>query len=269
MLTDIFLTEITQTRGLQITQQAAGYSRGLVIQNAFIGANTGCIRVGSSDGVAIRDCQISGQVGITTEDSPSNSSQNVFLENVVFDGNLQPNCNGLIIGGTGAMTGCDFASWDVAVRMYGKGFNISGNRTERNNTAYLLGLDSSTVATFQGTVSAGVLTVTSASGSPIAIGQMLYDGGVNVPPGTTIKSFGTGTGGNGTYNLIGGPSFSVGSAAAMTTIGANAGASGFAVTGGSTEGNWISFDLAGSCSAFSISSLTMLGHPSSNAGDDT
>jgi hypothetical protein len=163
----------------------------LAIQNGNGAPNTGAIRVGSSQGVYIRDCILRGYQCVTTEDSVGSSSQNVLLQNVIFNGAQLSGCGGVVVGGSGAMLGCRFVSCDVAVRMYGNGFNISGNRIERCNTAYLLGLDS---------------------------------------------------GGN------------------------NVGASGFSLTGGTTEGNWISIDFGGSCSGFVISSFSMLGHDLTNAG---
>jgi hypothetical protein len=55
-------------------------------------------------------------------------------------------------------------------------------------------------ATFTGTVAAAVLTVSgSVTGNPIAVGQKIT--GTNITAGTFIASFGTGTGGAGTYNL--------------------------------------------------------------------
>lgn len=52
---------------------------------------------------------------------------------------------------------------------------------------------------FVGSVSGSVLTVTSITFGEIVIGAEFF--GVNVTEGTTIESFGTGTGGVGTYNL--------------------------------------------------------------------
>ena len=47
----------------------------------------------------------------------------------------------------------------------------------------------------------GVLTVTGVTSGTVAVGQTLSDAGNVVAPGTTITSFGTGSGGTGTYNL--------------------------------------------------------------------
>lgn len=67
--------------------------------------------------------------------------------------------------------------------------------------------------------SAGVLTVATITGSPLAVGQIIV--GAGVPNGSYIASLGTGTGGTGTYNLANadGTAFSTVSAEAMTYYG--------------------------------------------------
>lgn len=67
-------------------------------------------------------------------------------------------------------------------------------------------------AQFQGTIASNVLTTTSTIGS-LQVGQTLTGAGVTA--GTTIVSYGTGTGGNGTYNVTSTPN--VTTAEAMTT----------------------------------------------------
>lgn len=114
----------------------------LNVQNGYASGG-GAIRVGSSKQVAIRDVVAAGFISVTTEDSAGNSSKNVFLENC----KLQTSTNGtgttgLIIGGGGAMYGCDFIGSDFGVKAYGKGLHMAGNRIENCNTAYQLGLDS-------------------------------------------------------------------------------------------------------------------------------
>lgn len=52
-------------------------------------------------------------------------------------------------------------------------------------------------ATLTGTVSGSVLTVSAQSVNPIAVGDLV----IGLSPATYITSFGTGTGGTGTYNL--------------------------------------------------------------------
>jgi hypothetical protein len=72
-----------------------------------------------------------------------------------------------------------------------------------------------TPATFTGSITGNVLTVTAfASGAPIAVGQNVA--GTGITPGTTIISLGTGTGGMGTYNLSATPN--VGSEAMTTSV---------------------------------------------------
>jgi Pectate lyase superfamily protein len=115
----------------------------------FSNSNTsgGCVRIGSTIGGAFRDCNFSGYVGITTEDSAGNSSQAILVENCTFvsPGTSTPQEN-LIIGGSGAVLGCDWHDVDTAIRLYGNGLHMAGNRIEHANNAYLIGLDSSGTA---------------------------------------------------------------------------------------------------------------------------
>jgi hypothetical protein len=69
---------------------------------------------------------------------------------------------------------------------------------------------------FTGSIAGSVLTVSAPSGAPIAVGQTIA--GAGVPVGTTITSFGSGTGGAGTYNLSTTAAASVGPEA-MTNVG--------------------------------------------------
>ena len=80
---------------------------------------------------------------LLTEDSAGNSSQNILVENCKFSspGSTLPQEN-LIIGGSGAVLGCDFHDGDTAIRMYGKGLFLAGNRGEQCNNHYLIGTDS-------------------------------------------------------------------------------------------------------------------------------
>ncbi len=52
---------------------------------------------------------------------------------------------------------------------------------------------------FTGSITAGVLTVSAVGSGALAVGQVVT--GAGIPPGTYIASLGTGTGGDGTYNL--------------------------------------------------------------------
>lgn len=107
------------------------------------GATSGAIRLGSTKQGAFRDLQAGGFICITTEDSAGNSSQGIFLENCKMASSTSgAGTVGLIIGGSGAMLGCDFIGSDIGVVAYGNGFQMAGNRIENCNTAYQLGLDS-------------------------------------------------------------------------------------------------------------------------------
>lgn len=56
-----------------------------------------------------------------------------------------------------------------------------------------------TIASFTGVIAATTLTVSGATGSPLAVGQTVV--GAGVAAGTRITALGTGTGGNGTYTI--------------------------------------------------------------------
>ena len=112
---------------------------------SFSNSNTGggCVRMGSTIGGAVRDCVFSGYVAFTTEDSAGNSSQSILIENCKFTspGTSTPQEN-VIIGGSGAMLNCDFSDGDTAIRAYGSGLFMAGNRGEHVNNHYLMGTDS-------------------------------------------------------------------------------------------------------------------------------
>jgi hypothetical protein len=80
--------------------------------------------------------------------------------------------------------------------------NLSG-ATSFTNAAQLietdLAISGAAAAAFTGAITGNVLTVTSPTGSPLAVGQKIT--GATVAAATFISSFGTGTGGAGTYNL--------------------------------------------------------------------
>lgn len=107
----------------------------------------GCIRIGSTLGGVVRECELSGLVGITTEDSVGVSSKNIHIQSCNFGlgagiGGTLADANFIIIGGGGTVQNCALVGSNVAVRAYGSGLHCSGNRTERNNTAWFLGKDS-------------------------------------------------------------------------------------------------------------------------------
>jgi hypothetical protein len=62
----------------------------------------------------------------------------------------------------------------------------------------LIGSPNSAAAVATGSISGGVMTISSTVGA-LAVGQVITGDGVT--PGTTILSFGTGSGGAGTYNV--------------------------------------------------------------------
>lgn len=113
----------------------------LFVENGNSSAGSGAIRLGSTKQGSFRDVTVSGVIGITTEDSAGNSSQNILLESCKIGAN-GTGSRGLIIGGGGAMYGCDFVGSEIGVLAYGNGFYMAGNRIEDCITGYQLGLDS-------------------------------------------------------------------------------------------------------------------------------
>lgn len=113
----------------------------LSISNSHAGSG-GAIRLGSTIGGAIRDCKLTGFIGFTSEDAVGVSSKNINIENCVFSSTFSTGATFIIIGGGGSISGCTLSNTDIAVRAYGSGLSIFGNRSERCNTSFLLGLDS-------------------------------------------------------------------------------------------------------------------------------
>ncbi len=112
------------------------------ISNSF--ATGGCIRIGSSLGAVIRDCVFSAHTGITTEDAVGESSENVLIQTCQFGigSGTVSGAHHIIIGGGGSIQNCAVQFADTGVLAYGSGLHASGNRMERNNTAWKLGVDS-------------------------------------------------------------------------------------------------------------------------------
>jgi hypothetical protein len=91
-------------------------------------------------------------------------------------------------------------------------YNISTSQTVGAGTLYFSG---PTTAVVTGAIATTVLTVSAVTSGTLTVGSIIT--GTNVSVGTTIVSFGTGTGGVGTYNL------SASMTAASTTITASNG----------------------------------------------
>ena len=103
-------------------------------------ATGGAIRLGSTIGGVIRDCILGGFIGITTEDAVGQSSESIYIEGCAISGPGTDGSHYIIIGGGGAIQGCALSGADVAVRAYGSGLHIAGNRSERCNTSFLFGV---------------------------------------------------------------------------------------------------------------------------------
>jgi hypothetical protein len=68
----------------------------------------------------------------------------VHIQNCQFSlgAGTESGSNHIIIGGGGAIECCGIIGSETGVRAYGAGLHCAGNRQERNDTAWLLGLDS-------------------------------------------------------------------------------------------------------------------------------
>jgi len=90
---------------------------------------------------------------------------------------------------------------ETIITALGSGTGGVGTYTVNNSqTVAAETLNSSTIGTrFQGTIAGSVLTVTSVTAGSIYLGQTVQ--GASVPANTVIISYGTGSGGTGTYNI--------------------------------------------------------------------
>lgn len=103
----------------------------------------GCIRLGSTIGGGMRNCTVfAGGAAFTSEDAAGSSSQNITIDDCVFKAPAATGSHSIILGGNGAITGCDMTGIDIGVRLYGGGIAMTGTRFEHVNTGILLGLDS-------------------------------------------------------------------------------------------------------------------------------
>lgn len=124
------------------SNQATVVIEKLSISNNSGTAGTGGIRLGSTISGIIRDCAVGGFNCITTEDATGVSSQNILMDEVRPLPSNAIGGHGIIMGGAGAILGCDVHGADTGMRLYGSGWTVFGCRVERCNTAYLLGVDS-------------------------------------------------------------------------------------------------------------------------------
>jgi hypothetical protein len=106
--------------------------------------------------------------------------------------------------------------------------------------------------TFVGTISGTTLTVTATVSNTVAIGQVLS--GTGVTSGTTITSFGTGTGGTGTYNLS--ASSTVSTPTQITATGGVGGTGTYIVSTSQTVGAGTSFTFSGPTTAVVTGSVS-------------
>jgi len=111
-------------------------------------------------------------------------------------------CRG-VLGSDGG--GAIFAQYDPSHAGVTLGTTIAGTGQVTYNGYFKdWAVENRATATIVGTVSGSVLTVTGVASGTVKVGQALYLAGT-ISSTYTISSFGTGTGGTGTYNLSGSP----------------------------------------------------------------
>lgn len=111
------------------------------------------------------------------------------------------NISALSLAALQSITGTLIIAMDGYTRTAGA-LNLSGATSFSNAASIIqtaLNASPATEASFSGTIATTVLTVTGATGQPLAVGQTVV--GAGVAAGTIITSLGSGTGGNGTYNI--------------------------------------------------------------------
>jgi hypothetical protein len=106
-------------------------------------ATGGAIRLGSTNGGAVRNCQINGHIGFTAEDTAGSSSERIFIQSCTFaGGGTVSGSRAVILGGGGVLESSNLRSYDIAHIGYGSGLHIAGCRSENCNTSFRFGLDS-------------------------------------------------------------------------------------------------------------------------------
>jgi hypothetical protein len=130
--------------------QSAGNTGGYLIEditviNGNMGPLTsGAIRFAGLAGGAVKRCEVSGMVGITTEDAPgSNQSSDQFctFENIHFAGGPAAGAIGIVLHGDSlSLIGCDASGLGTGVTLSGSGHSIISCHFEVNTTAILVGI---------------------------------------------------------------------------------------------------------------------------------
>jgi hypothetical protein len=110
---------------------------------------------------------------------------------------------GQYLTGTGIPVGTTITSLGTGLGGTGT-YNISTSLTVSSETIYA-GAINPPSGIVVGSISGTVLTVTSVTAGSIAVGKVITGTATTAGTGVTIASFGTGSGGTGTYNLSGTP----------------------------------------------------------------
>lgn len=147
----------------------------------------------------------------------SGAGFNVAVSTVAASSGFQCTVNAVATGSVGKVTltadGVNYTSGDILSASAEDIGGISGVISVLGSTAPGNYYTDSTTASVTGSISGTVLTVTAVASGALVVGQTLF--GTGILDGTTISSFGSGTGGVGTYNINKSQSIPSGAIAAL------------------------------------------------------
>jgi hypothetical protein len=202
-------------------------ANGVVIGNkAYANYTNGAVTFGPT-GTPPQSASVTGSIAAATASFTASIANNLMTVSVIGSGSLVP---GETIAGTGVTTGTTIVNQLTPLlageTAYGVGrYTVSINQTVASETI---------------TSTYGILTVTAVGSGALAVGDVLSGSGVTA--GTFITALGTGTGGNGTYDV------STTQTATSTTV----------VASGGIETRWIAMSI-GNAGEMIIVSTTPLG----------
>jgi hypothetical protein len=118
----------------------------VVLKNTTTGSGNGCIRLRGTDGASVRNCDLTGDMGVVLSGiSPSDTcfDSSVFNCTIRSTSGTTPATNsiGIVMGPETSVWGCGITNFDHGIRAYGAGLTIGACRIEVNNTGVFFGQD--------------------------------------------------------------------------------------------------------------------------------
>jgi len=172
----------------------------LKITNSNATAGTGCVRLVGCINPVVRDCYVSGVIGITFYDDTSGAgSQSMLVENCDVHSYQSAGTAGTVgiwAEANSSIISCDLVGWDVAIHINGFGPHILGTRIEVCNTAILLGNTTNNdyaEAFFIGggtTIEACLTGIYAASGSSAGVISAVHIHGTTGTPSGALSNYG-------------------------------------------------------------------------------